>query len=1192
MKPIETTGAGTGVVLPSIRLRRNRDIPSMELDKTISRLPSASRKRGAWGLLAVGALLSALAAWSVKSDIEDAARREFDFASDEIRLNITARLAANAQILYGGAALFNTLDSVTRSDWKTFSRSLPIDRFVPGTQGFGFTLLVPEDQLERHLRAIRREGFPDYAIHPAGKRDPYSAIVFLEPFVGRNLRAFGYDMYSEPVRREAMERARDSNLPALSGKVTLVQETSNDVQAGTLMYMPVYRRGLPTETVEQRRAAILGWIYSPYRMTDLMRGTLRGWDVKRENHPIALRIHDGDSLSPESLLYDSRNTSEGRFASEPHRSRRLSLDVAGRRWTLVVMQLGKPDAWNEFKSAWIVLLGGTIISALLFGLARSLANTGAMARQMAQRLTREMRELTDRLSLATRAGGVGIWDYDVVQGTLHWDDQMHLLYGTDPSRFENVYEAWRSGVHPDDRERSDAEIRMALRGEKEFDTEFRVTRPDGEIRHVRALALVQRDAAGKALHLIGTNWDITEQKVSEEALREKETRISQLLQTTDQGIYGIDTEGRCTFINQSGLRMLGFELDECLGMDMHDLVHHSHPDGSRYPVENCPIFRAKLTGHGSRVDTESFWRKDGTSFPADYSSYPIFEGETIRGAVVTFSDITGRKQAEQALLAANAELQEATVRANALALQAEKANVAKSEFLATMSHEIRTPMNGVMGLTGLLLDTELTDEQRRLAEIIRQSGESLLAIINDILDFSKIEAGRLELESLDFDLRSLLEDVADNLFPRIREKGLEFVRDISPDLPRSVRGDPGRLRQILTNLLGNAIKFTERGRIALIAEPETESGEGTMARFRVQDTGIGIPADKRKNLFQKFMQVDSSNARQYGGTGLGLAISKQLTELMGGRIGILSKEGEGSEFWFTVRFTEASGAGNSTSGASPGPFPSKAVREGLRGSRPGIRRILLAEDNTTNQMVALGILGKMGLRADAVADGREALVALEQFPYDLVLMDLQMPEMDGLEATRRIRDPRSGVRDHDIPIVAMTANAMQGDRERCLEAGMNDYVSKPISPGKLAEALDRWLPRSPRPAEVSAPISGEDGCGTAPEAEALDWTAFVARVMGDQELAWKIADAFRKECPGIASRLRSSIEAGDANSARQEAHSIKGASANIGADALGGIARRLEEDAISGDLDALRSDLPRLDAELERVLEALENRRP
>ena len=535
--------------------------------------------------------------------------------------------------------------------------------------------------------------------------------------------------------------------------------------------------------------------------------------------------------------------------------------------------------------------------------------------------------------------------------------------------------------------------------------------------------------------LLGSVNDITERKAAEERLRETNAYLENLFNYANAPIIVWDTQFRITRFNRAFERLSGRREADVLGRSLEILFPPESADASMELIHR--------TSGGERWEVVEIVIRntDGSDRTVLWNSATIFgtDGRTPVSTIAQGQDITLRKEREAELAVAKEA--------------AEEANRAKSDFLANMSHDIRTPMNGVIGMTHLLLDTDLSPEQRDYAETVRGSAESLLNILNDILDYTKIEAGKLELENIDFDLADLLADIASLLAPRAKDRGVVFRCTLPPDVPPRLRGDPGRVRQILLNLAGNAVKFTKEGEIAVDVSLLEEEADSARLLFSVADTGIGIPAEKQAHLFEKFTQADTSTTRRYGGTGLGLAIAKDLTGRMGGEIGVTSEEGRGSEFWFTVRLGRAESEGEA---GAPG---LENVAASIASLYHGDGRVLLAEDNPANAEVATGILGKMGLQVDIAANGDDALSLLAQKPYDLVLMDLQMPKVDGFEVTRRLRASGPDAVNREVPVIAMTARVMQDDRERCFAAGMNGHLRKPVSPRELAQVLHHWLPQ-------------------------------------------------------------------------------------------------------------------------------------
>ena len=782
----------------------------------------------------------------------------------------------------------------------------------------------------------------------------------------------------------------------------------------------------------------------------------------------------------------------------------------------------------------------------------------------------ELQKTAERFSLAADGEGIGVWEFDCVANTLQWDQWMYRLYGRSAKSDLEPYDLWSTSLHPDDRERCERQLGQAMEGEREFDMEFRIVWPDGQVRHLKASARVVRDAAGMAVRMTGVNLDITDRKKMELELVETSSLLQSVLGSASEvSLIATDPNLMIRVFNKGAELLLGYRSEEVVNRATPMLIHDPEEVRLRAEeltaqsgelVEGCAAFTHPLALRQPREWT--YFRKDGTPVTVSLVvTAMIGDDGALFGYLGVALDVTRQKQSERSLREA--------------ILTAERANVAKSRFLANMSHEIRTPMNAVIGLSHLLAETTLDAEQAVFLSKINLASKSLLALINDILDISKIEAGELTLEREPFDPRLLLANLQDVMRVHADAKRIAFVTEIADDLPAGVVGDATRLNQVLTNLLSNAIKFTEHGRVTLRVSRQGGTPSTATLRFEVLDSGIGIPADVQKRLFVPFAQADASTTRRFGGTGLGLSIVKRLVDLMAGQLTLTSAPGTGSTFSVIVSFAVAADVRPGGAASRQPPIESGT----LRGAR-----ILVVDDNELNLFVAQRLLERQGAQVSITRGGQEACQRLSADPgaIDLVLMDVQMPGLDGYETTKKIRQELGLT---GLPIIALTADALVSERDKAAQAGMNDFVSKPFEPAALFAIIRRHLhgdgETSPVPPSRAALPVVDDGAGW-PLMEGIDTEDARTRMSGDVALFRELLTIFLRDLGEPRSF------AGDGTPADNQAltarfHKLRGAAGQIGARAIHELAGAAET-ALRGSDTRRATELGReMDVHLRRL---------
>jgi PAS domain S-box-containing protein len=817
------------------------------------------------------------------------ARSRFERDAEHARLVIRERLNLYEYALHGARSLYAASHSVERDEWQAFVSGLSLGERYPGMKGLAYVVAVPEAHLAEYEKAARADGAPDFKAQATPGHEQGYIVHFVEPS-GQDRDLLGLDLAADPTLRTTLEESRDEGRPQLSGQLAALPQlaASGDV----LFCLPIYRTGEAHWTLAERRASLEGWAAAPIRVSELVRAI--GEEIPAG---LDLKIYDGDGRSESALIYEGHPHDAAGGGRSGALHQQTTVDVASHRWTLILTERDGFAAVDRSRPL-LVLLVGLLGSGLLTGLIWTLGAARSRAVALAESMTGSLRE---------------------------------------------------------------------------------------------------REAEARKLAMVASR--------------------------TDNGALVMDARGQIEWVNLGFTRITDYALDEVAGHDPATLLLGEQTDPAtiaeiRACMKHGREFKGELVGRG----------KSGKPLWLAVEIQPAFDPD---GALTNFvaiqTDISERKRFERELL----EAKETAIAASR----------AKSEFLANMSHEIRTPMNGVIGMTELLLDTELAPEQRQFAECTRSSAEGLLGIINDILDFSKIEAGKLDLEQIPFSLRNTLGNTLKPLGMRADQKNLELLLDVGPDVPDAVIGDPSRLRQIVVNLVGNAIKFTEKGEIVVRVRTDGDGPEGASLHFEVADTGIGIPAEKQARVFEAFAQADGTITRRYGGTGLGLAISQQLVRLMGGTLWLESEPGRGSIFHFTTHF-----ALQDEIALEPAPVAVEALRD---------MPVLVVDDNQTNRAILIQMFRNWGMQPTAVAGGVAALGALKAAavagrPIPLVLLDVQMPEMDGFTVAELIR--QEPVLDGTL-IVLLTSSGQMGDGARCRQLQVSGYLTKPVTGADLAEVV-------------------------------------------------------------------------------------------------------------------------------------------
>jgi len=1286
----------------------------------------------AWGLLILG-LLSTVVLWKLaRQNRQNTELNSFRTRCLEVRNDVLEVLRNGERALRGAAALVPADSSAGINTWQAYLDQLAVNKLYPEISTIGYVQRVPEWQLSSFVRDAVKSIDPNYRVWPENtNRSEYLPVKFIAPFPQEKFW-LGFDLASDPRRAETAWAACDSGEITIGPKLSLLTDKQKEEIVG--MYLPVfnYTPDIPLTSAATRRAAVRGWVFARFPIKELLD---RVFEAGKAD--IDFEVFDSTVLNPDRLVYDLDGTPR---ALQPTDRRPFqltnSLTFGSRTWTVYYSASSNFQRTPSTSEPAVVLVAGLALTFFGFGLILMQSSTRRQAYSIAESMTARLR-LQER-AITSASDGIIITDPNQPDNPVIFANPATARitgYTVDEMLGRNC-RFLQGGDHD---QSAVEELRRAVREGRSCHVVVQNFRKDGTAFWNEVTISPVRDDNGRLVNFIGVAQDVTERKKSEERLAQQYRRQAALAEIELSINEQHELRAVLERVASATMNLLPATAASVVLWDAgrQEFTVSASTDKNR----NAQFATAHVRQKGGasrwivdhrRPHVVADMREDSlTTNPMlaesgllAYAGFPLLaEGESLGVLYALEAKPHQFTQDELDFLSALAHRAAAAIvrvrlyeRLRQAKEDAEAASRAKSDFLANMSHEIRTPMNGIIGMTDLALETPLTAEQRGYLGTVRNSANDLLTLINDILDFSKIEAGKLELHPERFNLRNAMSETLKSLGLRAHQKGLELTLHVLPDVPNALEGDLIRVRQVVINLVGNAIKFTEHGHIGVEvrrAGSDTvhlnrrrgagiaKKGEECDLHFVVSDSGLGIPQDKQLHIFEAFTQADSTTSRRYGGSGLGLAICANLVRMMGGQIWVESEPGKGSRFHFTARLrllknfpdedlpplperlvkqrvlivddddtnrmvmTEmVAGWGMHPTSVANGRAALAELKAAADGANPysmvllddemphmdgfalaeeikklprlqvavimmissadparemaqcrdaginyaltkpvgqselldtiltvlqpaGVKvvvdmphqsseeqlRILLVEDNEVNLELAMHLLTRMGHSVFTVRNGKQAVEAVERDSFDLIFMDLQMPEMDGLEATTRIRTMEAAG-SPTPPIIALTAHAIKGSRERYLEAGMDDYVTKPVRRKELSEAIERVMRKSGR--WVTPP-------------PAYDHGQCLAQLEGDEEMFEKLVTLFVETTPGLLDRLRTALLAGDADLVARTAHKLKGSALQFNAQLACNLTLQTEEAAQRGDMDVARAILPELKNIFTRLMQELES---